>query len=68
MSHMDIVDLRSLMTVVSFLTFVGIVVWAYGKGRRQRFDEAALLPFTEDEVGRVPVGGTARVKGQGEAS
>lgn len=46
---MEINDLRSIMTVVSFATFIGIVWWAYGRGRHQRFDEAANLPFAEDE-------------------
>lgn len=46
---MDINDLRSLMTVVMFGVFIVIVWWAYGKGQQQRFEEAAALPFTEDE-------------------
>ena len=37
--------LSSLMTVVSFVTFIGIVVWAYSKRRKQAFDEAANAPF-----------------------
>jgi cytochrome c oxidase cbb3-type subunit 4 len=46
---MDINDLRSLVTVISFLTFLGIVFWAYGvKSNKARFAEAAQLPFTED--------------------
>jgi cytochrome c oxidase cbb3-type subunit IV len=32
-------------TVVGFVAFVGIVAWAYGRGRRQAFDEAANAPF-----------------------
>jgi cytochrome c oxidase cbb3-type subunit IV len=32
-------------TVLTFLAFLGIVTWAYGKGRRQAFDEAANAPF-----------------------
>lgn len=53
---MDINDLRSIMTVVSFAVFIGIVWWAYGKGTKQRFDEAANLPFAEDEGDRVNAG------------
>jgi cytochrome c oxidase cbb3-type subunit IV len=34
--------------VVSLLTFVGIVVWAYSKRNQSAFDEAARLPFDED--------------------
>jgi cytochrome c oxidase cbb3-type subunit 4 len=46
---MDLNDLRSLITVLSFATFIGIVWWAYSGKRKQSFDEAALLPFTDDE-------------------
>jgi cytochrome c oxidase cbb3-type subunit IV len=45
---MDINDLRSIVTVVSLLTFVGIVVWAWSKRNKDNFDEAARLPFNED--------------------
>lgn len=54
---MDINDLRSLMTVVSLLTFLGIVWWAFGvRGNRKRFEEAANLPFADDETDRVELG------------
>jgi cytochrome c oxidase cbb3-type subunit IV len=46
---MDINDLRSVTTLISFLTFVGIIWWAYAKGNRQRFDEAANLPFADGD-------------------
>ena len=45
---MDINDIRSLMTVIAFATFVGIVLWAYSGRARQGFEEAARLPFEED--------------------
>lgn len=45
---MDINDMRSAMTVVSLLTFIGIVVWAWSKRNKSSFDEAAQLPFNED--------------------
>lgn len=44
---MDINDLRSLVTVVAFAAFVGIVWWAYAPSRRARFERDALLPFEE---------------------
>ena len=47
---MDINDLRSIATVLAFLTFIGIVWWAFGKGARRGFDEAANLPFADDGV------------------
>jgi cytochrome c oxidase cbb3-type subunit 4 len=46
---MDITTLRSAVTVVAFLTFLGIVIWAYGSARKSRFDAAARMPFEEDE-------------------
>lgn len=46
---MDQNDLRSIVTVLAFLTFIGIVLWAWSGKRKQAFDEAARLPFSEDE-------------------
>ena len=46
---MDINDLRSVVTVLSFATFIGIVGWAYSGKRKESFEEAALLPFSDDE-------------------
>jgi cytochrome c oxidase cbb3-type subunit 4 len=46
---MDLNDLRSAVTVISLLTFLGIVAWAWSRRNRDRFDEAARLPF-EDEA------------------
>lgn len=46
---MDINDLRSIVTVVSLLTFLGVIWFAYANGNRKRFDEAANLPFAEDD-------------------
>ncbi len=46
---MDTNELRSAFTVLSLLTFLGILWWAYGGRSKAAFDEAAHLPFTEDE-------------------
>jgi cytochrome c oxidase cbb3-type subunit IV len=46
--ELDINTLRSLATVVSFITFLGIVGWAYSRRNSARFDEAANLPFEQD--------------------
>ena len=48
---MSIDDLRSLITVAAFISFVGIVVWAYSRRRQRDFDEAAQLPFAGKEIG-----------------
>lgn len=44
----DINALRSAATVVSFVTFIGIVWWAWSKRRTEDFSEAANLPFEQD--------------------
>lgn len=44
-------DARSVMTLVSLLTFVGIVYWAFVAHRKQDFDEAAMLPFADEKPG-----------------
>jgi cytochrome c oxidase cbb3-type subunit IV len=53
---MDINDFRIVYTLVSFGVFVGIVAWAYSRGARRGFEEAARLPLVDDgiEPARVP--------------
>lgn len=46
---MDINDLRSAATVLSFATFIGLVWWAYSRRNASRFDEAAQLPFVHED-------------------
>lgn len=46
---MDINDLRSIITVAGLLCFLAIVGWAYGRGSKKGFDEAANLPFAEGD-------------------
>ncbi|MDH3209604.1 MAG: cbb3-type cytochrome c oxidase subunit 3 [Burkholderiaceae bacterium] len=48
---MDINDLRSAITLLSFAAFIGIVAWAWARSNRERFDEAAQLPLV-DETGQ----------------
>ena len=43
-------DASSVMTVISFVTFLGIVGWTYVLRKRSDFDIAARLPFA-DEAG-----------------
>ena len=45
---MDINLLRSIVTVVAFVVFIGIVFWARSRRNKERFDEAARLPFEQD--------------------
>lgn len=44
---MDTNDIRSIVTVLAFVTFVGIVWWAYSRHSKRRFEEAAQLPFAD---------------------
>jgi len=44
----DINTLRSLATVVSLITFIGIIVWAYSRRNAADFEKAANLPFEQD--------------------
>jgi cytochrome c oxidase cbb3-type subunit IV len=46
---MDIVLLRSLVTLAAFTVFLGIVWWAYAPSRRGRFERDAELPFDGEE-------------------
>lgn len=48
---MDINVLRSIVTVVLFVLFVAIVLWAYSDRSKAAFDRAARLPFDEDDDG-----------------
>ena len=46
---MDLVnDLRSIVTVLTFVSFVGIVWWAYSGRRKAAYEEAARLPLDDD--------------------
>ncbi len=40
----------SVMTVVSALTFVGILYWTFGRHRSADFDRAASLPFADEHA------------------
>ena len=46
---MDINTLRTLMTVLAFAAFLGVVWWAYGPARRERFERDARLIFDESD-------------------
>ena len=50
MGDFSLSDLRTIVTSISFVVFIGIVWWAYGKRQKKRFDEAANLPFADAEL------------------
>ncbi len=50
MSLLELIsDARSIVTLICLLTFIGLVVWAYSARRKSDFDEAAMLPFADEE-------------------
>ncbi len=49
---MDLDVMRSIVTVLSFLTFLGIVFWAYSGRRKAAFDRAARSVLEEEDDGK----------------
>jgi len=47
---MDAEWLHSLYTVLAFVTFVVIGFWAWSARNRASFEEAARLPFLDDDL------------------
>lgn len=43
-------DIRAWYTPVMLFIFIGITLWAYSRGRRSAFDEAANLPFADQDL------------------
>lgn len=44
----DVNTMRSVATLASFFSFVGIIAWAYSRKNATDFEEAANLPFEQD--------------------
>ncbi len=49
---MDINDLRGLSTALLMVGFIGLCFWAFSRKRKASFDEAASLPFADEEINR----------------
>jgi cytochrome c oxidase cbb3-type subunit 4 len=47
----------SIFTVFSFVLFVGILWWTYRRANKKGYDEAARLPFEEEDAGSKPLNG-----------
>ncbi len=47
---MDVNDLRIAVTLLSFAVFTGIVVWVLARRNAARFDDAAQLPFVDEQT------------------
>ena len=46
---MDKVDLQALATVLTTVAFLAVVFWAYSGKNKKRFDDAANLPFADEQ-------------------
>ncbi|SDX40992.1 cytochrome c oxidase cbb3-type subunit 4 [Collimonas sp. OK242] len=44
-----LIEAHSIITLISFVTFIGIVWWSYFRKQPKDFDEAALSPFADDQ-------------------
>jgi cytochrome c oxidase cbb3-type subunit 4 len=42
--------LQSVWTVIAFVFFVGVVIWAWSSKRKKSFDEAARMALDDDEA------------------
>lgn len=40
---------HSLWTLALFLVFIGIVAWAWSRRQKKRFDDAANIPFRDED-------------------
>jgi cytochrome c oxidase cbb3-type subunit 4 len=46
---MDNSTLQGLGTVFAMAAFIGVVIWAYSSNKKKDFDEAAQLPFADED-------------------
>ncbi|GAA3950211.1 cbb3-type cytochrome c oxidase subunit 3 [Allohahella marinimesophila] len=49
---MDSGTLRGIFTLVLMATFIALIFWAFSRKRAKQFDEAANLPFADEEKDR----------------
>ncbi len=47
---MDFDSLRTVTTIALMVAFIGVCAWAWSKRRRKRFDDAANLPFADEDI------------------
>jgi cytochrome c oxidase cbb3-type subunit 4 len=57
---MDPAIIRAAGTLTLFLSFVALCVWAWAPAQKRRFDEAAHLPFLDEEPRTPSDAGSAR--------
>lgn len=45
-------SIQAVWTLVAFIVFAGIVIWAFSGKRSQEFHEASMLAFDEDDMNK----------------
>ena len=55
--------IHSVWTVLLFVLFIGIIVWAWSAKRKRGFDEAARLPLEDEDSHLPPLGGEGKGRG-----
>lgn len=48
--NIDINIVRGVITLLLLLSFIGLCIWAYSRNRKTAFDEAANLPFADEDL------------------
>lgn len=49
--NIDINFVRGVLTLFLLLSFIGLCLWAYSRKRESAFNEAANLPFADEDLG-----------------
>lgn len=47
---MDLTTLRALSTVLVMIAFAGVCWWAFSPSRKKKFNDAANLPFADEDA------------------
>jgi cytochrome c oxidase cbb3-type subunit 4 len=57
---MDQGTIGTIFTLVVFISFIGVVWWAFSRRNTKRFEEAANLPFADEEQQQADTNKTQR--------
>lgn len=57
---MDINTVRGISTIIVMIVFLGICLWAYSGSKKEDFDDAADLPFQDDNIAKRTLSQTER--------
>jgi cytochrome c oxidase cbb3-type subunit 4 len=57
---MDINTVRGISTIIVMIVFLGICLWAYSGSKKKDFDDAANLPFQDDDIAKRTLSQTER--------